>query len=70
MSGYAAVLLLLSSVAALSQSQTTPPAFEVADAKVNKSGEARMAVDFLPGGKLSLHNAPRSVLPPEYHPTL
>ena len=29
--------------------QTTPPAFEVADVKPNKSGQIRMAVDFQPG---------------------
>src|SRR5580704_1936669 len=55
------VLWLLSAVAAFGQSQT-PPSFEVADVKVNKSGEARMAVDFLPGGKLSMRNVPMKVM--------
>jgi uncharacterized protein (TIGR03435 family) len=57
----AAVLWLLSSMPAFGQSQT-PPSFEVADVKVNKSGEARMAVDFQPGGKLSMRNVPMKVM--------
>jgi uncharacterized protein (TIGR03435 family) len=63
MSGNATVVLLfLSSIPAFSQSQTAPPSFEVADVKVNKSGEARMAVDFLPGGRLSMRNVPMKVM--------
>ena len=42
--------------------QTTPPAFEVADVKPNKSGQIRMAVDFQPGGRLSAVNVPLKVL--------
>ncbi len=30
--------------------------------KVNKSGEVRMAVDFLPGGRLSMRNVPMKVM--------
>ncbi len=56
------VLLFLSFIPAFSQSQTTPPSFEVADVKVNKSGEARLAVDFLPGGRLSMRNVPMKVM--------
>jgi len=55
------VLWLLSSIPAFGQSQT-PPSFEVADVKVNKSGETRMAVDFQPGGKLSMRNVPMKVM--------
>lgn len=58
----AVVLWFLSSVPSFGQSQTAPPSFEVADVKVNKSGEARMAVDFLPGGKLSMRNVPMRVM--------
>jgi uncharacterized protein (TIGR03435 family) len=61
-SNAAAVLLFLSSIPAFSQSQTPAPSFEVADVKVNKSGEARMAVDFLPGGRLSMRNVPMKVM--------
>jgi uncharacterized protein (TIGR03435 family) len=57
-----AVLLFPTSVPAFSQDQTAPPSFEVADVKVNKSGEVRLAVDFPGGGKLSMHNVPMKVL--------
>jgi uncharacterized protein (TIGR03435 family) len=56
------VLWFLSSIAAFSQGQTNPPSFEVADVKVSKSGEVRMAVDFLPGGRLSMRNVPMKVM--------
>jgi uncharacterized protein (TIGR03435 family) len=38
------------------------PSFEVADVRINKSGEARMAVDMAPGGKLTMHNVPMRVM--------
>ena len=56
------MLLFLSAVTAFSQTQTTPPSFEVADVQVNKSGEVRMAVDMQGGGKLSMRNAPMRVM--------
>jgi uncharacterized protein (TIGR03435 family) len=56
------VLAILCALPAFSQEQIRPSAFEVADVKVNKSGEARMAVDFLPGGKLSMRNVPMKVM--------
>jgi hypothetical protein len=39
-----------------------PTSFEVADVKVNKSGEIRMAVDFQSGGRLSMRNVPMRVM--------
>jgi uncharacterized protein (TIGR03435 family) len=54
----AAVFLFLPTIPAFSQ----PPSFEVADVKVNKSGEARMAVAMQPGGKLIMHNVPMKVM--------
>jgi uncharacterized protein (TIGR03435 family) len=58
----AAVLFFLSPIQTLAQSQPAPPSFEVADVQINKSGEARMAVDFLPGGKLSMRNVPMKIM--------
>jgi uncharacterized protein (TIGR03435 family) len=58
----AATLMFLSSIPALSQNQIAPASFEVADVKVNQSGEPRMAVDFLPGGRLSMRNVPMKVM--------
>jgi uncharacterized protein (TIGR03435 family) len=55
-------ILFLCSIPAFSQAPSTPPSFEVADVKVNKSGEARMAVDLQAGGKLSMRNVPLKVL--------
>jgi uncharacterized protein DUF3738 len=52
------VLLVLSATSAFCQ----PPAFEVADVKVNNSGEVRMVVDMLPGGKLTMRNVPMKVM--------
>jgi len=40
----------------------TPAAFEVADVKVNKSGELRMAIDIQPGGRVTMRNVPMKVL--------
>src|SRR5215472_6449089 len=51
------VLLLLSSTSVFPQK-----AFEVADLKANKSGEARMAIDLQPGGKLTMRNVPMKVM--------
>lgn len=53
------VLMFLSSTLAFSQEA---PSFEVADVRVNKSGELRMAVDMSPGGKLMVRNAPMKVI--------
>src|ERR1041385_6222253 len=52
------LLLLLSSCCTFAQA----PAFEVADVKVNQSGEARMAIDLQPGGKLVMRNVPMKVM--------
>ncbi len=56
------VLYLLTSLAAFSQTPTVPPSFEAADVKVNNSGETRMAVDFQPGGRLSMRNVTMKVM--------
>src|SRR5437016_6257709 len=53
-----AILVFLWSTRVFSQM----PAFEVADVKVNKSGELRMMVDIQPGGKLVMRNVPMRVL--------
>ena len=52
------ILLLL----CFSQNQTTSPSFDAATVKANKSGEARMAVDFLAGGRFSATNVPLKIL--------
>jgi hypothetical protein len=44
-----------------SPSQSQPLSFEVADVKINKSGELRMMADMLPGGKLTMRNVPMKV---------
>jgi|HubBroStandDraft_6_1064221.scaffolds.fasta_scaffold2694402_1 hypothetical protein len=49
-------LLLISSVPGFSQSRITPPAFNVAEVKVNKSGDVRMSVDMQGGGTLTMRN--------------
>ena len=59
------LLVSLGVLAACSQSFSQTPAaasFEVADVKINKSGEVRMAVDMAPGGKLTMHNVPMRVM--------
>ena len=58
----AIALWFLSSSWSFGQGQAGQPSFEVADVKVNKSGEARMAVDFQPGGKLSMRNVPMKIM--------
>lgn len=58
----AIVLWVLCSIPASSQTQTPSPSFEVADVQVNKSGDAKMSVDFQPGGKLSMRNVPMKVM--------
>jgi uncharacterized protein (TIGR03435 family) len=58
----ATVLLLLIIFSPFCQGQIPPLSFEAADVKMIKSGEVRMAVDFLPGGRLSMHNVPMKVL--------
>ena len=54
--------LFLCSTAALGQTQASPPAFEVADVKINKSGEVRMAVDMQGGGRLTMRNVTMKVM--------
>jgi uncharacterized protein (TIGR03435 family) len=54
-------LLLLSGFPAIGQNQGTR-SFEAAIVKVNKSGEARMVVDFQPGGRFSAINVPLRTL--------
>jgi uncharacterized protein (TIGR03435 family) len=61
-SSASALLPFVSTILALCQPPTTRLSFEVADVKINKSGEARMSVDFQGGGKLSMHNVPMKVL--------
>ena len=55
-------LIALSCGAAFGQSQMPAPSFEAADVKANKSGDARMAVDFQPGGKFTARNVPMKIL--------
>ena len=55
-------LFALLCTAAFGQSQMAAPSFEAADVKANKSGEARMAVDFQPGGKFTARNVPMKIL--------
>jgi len=57
-----AILLFLSSMPAVTQAQVAPSAFEVADVKVNKSGDLRMAIDIQPGGRVTMRNVPMKVL--------
>jgi uncharacterized protein (TIGR03435 family) len=58
----ASAILLLLSAPVFCQPPTTSLSFEVADVKINRSGETRMAVDFQGGGKLSMRNVPIKVL--------
>jgi uncharacterized protein (TIGR03435 family) len=60
--GAKTVLSFLLSVPAFSQSEPGQLSFEVADVKVNKSGEARMAVDMRGGGKFTMLNVPMKVM--------
>jgi uncharacterized protein (TIGR03435 family) len=39
-----------------------PQSFEVADVKVNRSGDARMAIDIQPGGRVTVRNVPMKIL--------
>jgi uncharacterized protein (TIGR03435 family) len=55
------VVVLVAVLAARVWAQS-PQAFEVADLKANKSGEARMAIDLQPGGKLTMRNVPMKVM--------
>src|ERR1700676_1539720 len=55
-------ILFLSVIPAFTKTQVAPPAFEVADVKVNKSGELRMAIDVQPGGRVIMRNVPMKVL--------
>jgi uncharacterized protein (TIGR03435 family) len=48
--------------AAFGQAPPSTPSFEVADVKVNNSGEVRMAIDLQPGGRLIMRNVPMKVL--------
>src|SRR5258708_20413854 len=49
-------------VAALCQAPPSGPSFEVAEVKVNNSGEMRMAIDLQPGGRLIMRNVPMKVM--------
>lgn len=60
--GANSILLFLCSIPVFSQVPATTPSFEVADVKVNKSGEVRMAVDFQAGGRLSMRNVPMRIM--------
>ena len=55
-------LLFVSSIPGFSQSDATPPTFDVAEVKVNKSGEVRMAVDMQGGGRLTMRNVTMKVM--------
>jgi uncharacterized protein (TIGR03435 family) len=57
-----AFLLFLCSVPAFNQAEATLPSFEVADVKINKSGEVRMAVDLQGGGRLIMRNVTMKVM--------
>jgi uncharacterized protein (TIGR03435 family) len=54
-----AAAILVSAITARSQ---TLPSFEAAEVKPNKSGEARLAIDMQPGGRLVMHNVPMKIL--------
>ena len=45
------LILLLAVSPAFNQDRIAAPSLEVADVKVNKSGDVCMAVDFEPGGR-------------------
>jgi uncharacterized protein (TIGR03435 family) len=55
-------LLFVYSIPGFSQSETPAPTFEVADVKVNKSSEVRMAVDMQGGGRLTMRNVTMKVM--------
>jgi len=55
------IALLVFGVPAFCQ-PVTPLSFEVAEVKVDQTGDNRMAVDFQGGGKLSMRNVPMKVL--------
>lgn len=55
-------LLFLCCLPAIGQNQLAPDSFEAAVARMNKSGEIRMAVDFQPGGRFSATNVPLRIL--------
>jgi uncharacterized protein (TIGR03435 family) len=56
------IVPLLCCFPAFSQNQATPPSFEAATVRANKSGETRMAVDFQAGGRFSATNVPLKIL--------
>jgi uncharacterized protein (TIGR03435 family) len=56
-----AILFLLSSTPASGQSPSAPLSFEVADVKVNKSGDLQISAD-LKNGRVAVHNAPMKLL--------
>jgi hypothetical protein len=56
------IVPLLCCFPAFSQNQATTPSFEAATTRANKSGEARMAVDFQAGGRFSATNVPLKIL--------
>ncbi len=55
------ILFLFSSVPATGQSSSTPLSFEVAEVKVNKSGDLQISAD-LKNGRVAVHNAPMKLL--------
>jgi uncharacterized protein (TIGR03435 family) len=48
-------------VAAYSQ-PSSPPAFEVASVKLNKAGDRRQGIQFLPGGRINVINIPLQII--------
>ena len=54
--------LLMAALCYPALSQSPSLVFEAADVKINNSGEARMAVDFQPGGRFSARNVPMRIL--------
>ncbi len=66
----AGLLVALFLLVGLGFSQAVPPplAFDVAEVKINKSGQLGMAGQFLAGGRVTVRNAPMSLLVSEaYH---
>jgi uncharacterized protein (TIGR03435 family) len=55
-------LLFAWRLVACCQTPLAAPSFEVADVKVNNSGEMQMAIDLQPGGRLIMHNVPMKVM--------
>src|SRR5438477_3131690 len=56
------ILLFVWRLVASCQTPSAAPSFEVADVKVNNSGEMQMAIDLQPGGRLIMRNVPMKVM--------